>query len=107
MLWGRSLPADFGLSGNLDIASLTVEDDRVAAAAASIGLARPLTQSTSWFVELFGTMVESSDPQWQLDGGVAIVTSDDFQIDLSAGRTLRSGPSAWFVAAGITLRYRR
>ncbi len=107
MLWGRSLPADFGLSGNLDIASLTVEDDRLAAAAASIGLARPLTQSTSWFVELFGTMVESSDPQWQLDGGVAIVTSDDFQIDLSAGRTLRSGPSAWFVSAGITLRYRR
>jgi hypothetical protein len=107
VLWARSLPSDFGLSGNLDVASVTVDDSRVGLTAASIGLSRPLTESTSWFVELFGTLVESSDANWQFDGGVAIVTSDDFQIDLSTGRSLRGGPAAWFASAGITLRHRR
>lgn len=106
LLWSRRLPRDFGLSGNLDVASVTAGDQRVIASAASLGLARPLTASASWFVELFGDFVEG-DAEWQLDGGVAILTSDDFQIDLSAGRTLQSGPSAWFVAGGITIRHRR
>jgi hypothetical protein len=107
LLWSRSLSGDFGLSGNLDIASVTAGPDRVTAGAASLGLGRGLNDSASWFVELFGDFVEGADTQWQLDGGVAFVPRPDFQIDLSAGRTLRSGPSAWFVAVGITLRHRR
>jgi hypothetical protein len=106
LLWSRSLPRDFAVSGNLDIASVTVGDDRLVASAASLGLGHSLTARSSWFVELFGDFVDG-DAQWQFDGGVAIVTSDDFQIDLSAGRTLQSGPAAWFVAAGITIRHRR
>jgi Putative MetA-pathway of phenol degradation len=106
LLWSRSLPRSFGLSGNVDVASIAVEDDRITASAVSLGLAHPLTESSSWFVELFGDFAEG-DALWQLDGGVAIVTSDDFQIDISAGRTLQSGPSAWFAAVGITLRHRK
>ncbi len=106
LLWSRSLPRSFGLSGNVNVASFKVDDDRITGSAASLGLAHPLTESSSWFVELFGDFAQG-DAIWQLDGGVAVVTSDDFQIDISGGRTLQSGPSAWFAAAGITLRHRR
>ena len=74
---------------------------------ASFGLGHPFMGPTFWFVELFGDFTNGDKAEWQLDGGVAIVTSDDFQIDISAGRTLQSGPAAWFVAAGITIRHRR
>jgi hypothetical protein len=94
------------LSGNVNVASVTIDDERTMTSAASLGLGHPVNESTSWFVELFGNFSEGSH-EWQLDGGVAIVTADDFQIDLSAGRTLQSGPSAWFAAAGITVRHRR
>jgi hypothetical protein len=106
LLWSRSLPSDFALSGNVNVASVTAESDRQTVGAASLGLGHPLNASTSWFVELFGRIADG-DTQWTLDSGVAIVTSDDFQIDLSAGRVLQSGPAAWFVAAGITLRHRK
>ncbi|MGH9383517.1 MAG: transporter [Vicinamibacterales bacterium] len=107
LLWSRSVPGDFGLSGNLDIASVTAGPERLTAGAASLGLGRGLSESSSWFVELFGDFVEGGSHQWQLDGGIAVVPRPDVQIDLSAGRTLQSGPSAWFLAAGITLRHRR
>jgi Putative MetA-pathway of phenol degradation len=107
LLWSKALPDDFGIAGNLNIASTTSDGRRDATGSASLGVGRPIAKSTSWFVELFGDFIKGDQAEWQLDGGVAIAATRDMQFDISAGRTLQSGPSAWFFAAGITLRHRR
>jgi hypothetical protein len=106
LLWSKALPNDFGLSGNLNIAAATSDGRREAIGSASLGIGRPLASSTSWFVELFGDFIKGGQPEWQLDGGVAIAATEDMQFDISAGRTLEEGPS-WFVSGGISLRHRR
>jgi hypothetical protein len=107
LLWGKELAHGFGMAGNLNIASTTLDGQREATGSASIELGRRFVKSTFWFVELFGDFITGNQPEWQLDGGLAIGTTEDMQLDISAGRTLEDGPSSWFVSGGISLRYRR
>jgi hypothetical protein len=107
LLWSKDLSGGVGVAGNLNVSSATVDDERRALGAASIGIGRSFVKSSSWFVELFADFLEGDSAQWQLDGGFAIQTAPDRQIDISVGRTLKSGPAEWFAAAGLTLRRRR
>jgi hypothetical protein len=104
LLWAKGLPRDWSLSGNVDFSESTAKSDWRSAGGISVGAGHPMTRASSWFVELFGN-VSSGDPsQWRMDGGFAVVPSSNLQIDVSAGKALAGGPSAWFVAAGISAR---
>jgi hypothetical protein len=107
LLWAKDLPRGFWIAGNLNISSETVDDHRHALGSASLGLGNGFVKSSSWFVELFGDFLNGESARWQLDGGFALAATTDMQFDISAGRTLQSGPPEWFVAAGISLRHRR
>ena len=105
-LWSKSLPRDWSVAGNLVFSDVTIEENRRAAAGASLSTGHPLVHSASWFAELFGNATNDEGSLWRLDGGVAIPVRSDFQIDVSGGRTLATGPSAWFLGAGISARHR-
>jgi hypothetical protein len=105
-LWSTSLPRDWSVAGNLVFSDVTIEENRRAAAGASLSTGHPLVHASAWFAELFGNATNDERSLWRLDGGVAIPVRSDFQIDVSGGRTLATGPSSWFLGAGISARHR-
>ena len=104
--WSKSLPHDWSVAGNLVFSDSTIEENRRAAAGASLSTSHPLVHAASWFAELFGNAANDEKSLWRLDGGVAIPVGPDFQIDVSGGHALATGPSLWFLGAGISARHR-
>jgi hypothetical protein len=107
LLWSRALAREFSIGGNVAIAAVTDGDRRAATSALSAGLGRPLSESTSWFLELFGAIPRGAASTWTLDGGLAIVRGADVQFDVSGGRAVRGPGADWFISAGVTVRHRR
>jgi hypothetical protein len=105
-LWSRSLPLDLALGGNLALVLVTGDERRVWLRAVSMSVSRPLTTSSSWFVEMYGLLPERAEQAWTLDGGLAVLPDDDVQLDVSGGRRVGAVGPDWFVSAGLTMRRR-
>ena len=104
LMWARSLPRDWSVSGNLLFNRTSDEAGRYWDNGAMLGVTRALTSTLSVFGEVSGVLVAERPDAWTLDGGVAWVAWPNVQWDLSAGHTFDHRGDDWFVSAGITLR---
>jgi len=108
LLWSRALQADFALGGTIAVASQSSRaSTRETVGAVALGVSRAVSSSTSWFAEIFGALAPNAADTWTFNGGIAVVTGTDMQLDASGGRAVRGPGADWFLSAGITLRHRR
>ncbi len=102
LMWGKSLPRNWGVSGNILFLSTTDAGDRFWENVITTSVGRSLSSSISTFAELAAGL---HDPRiWTVDGGIAWVRRDNVQWDASAGVLVRGPGQSWFVSGGVTLR---
>jgi Putative MetA-pathway of phenol degradation len=106
VLWARSLPRDWSISGNLLWLRTSDTIGRYWDTSVTVGVTRGLTESFSVFVEGSNVLQAIRPDSLTIDGGIAWVVRTDLQLDLSAGHTLHNRGDDWFASAGITLRRR-
>ena len=106
LLWARSLPRDWSLSGNLLFTRTSDAGGRYWDNGVTLDATRALTPTVSVFAEVSGDLPESHPDAWTVDGGVAWVARPNLQWDISAGHTFQDRGPDWFVSAGITVRRR-
>ena len=104
VMWARSLPRDWSVSGNLLFNRTSDEAGRYWDNGAMIGVTRALTSTVSAFAEVSGVLLADRADAWTLDAGVAWVARPNLQWDVSAGRIFHDRGDHWFASAGITLR---
>ena len=106
MMWSRSLPRDWSVSGNLLWVRTSDSIGRYWESGVTVGATRGLTDTLAAFVEESSVLVTDRPNNWSIDGGVAWVVGLDLQLDASVGHTWLDEGGEWFVSAGITLRRR-
>lgn len=106
ILWARSLPRDWSVSGNVLFARTTDTSDRYWDNGVTAGLTRAITPALSAFAEWSAALVADRADAHTLDAGVAWVSGPDLQWDVSAGHAFADRGDNWFVSAGLTLRRR-
>lgn len=104
VLWARSLPREWAISGNLLWTRTSDASGRYWETDVMAGLTRSLTGTLSAFVEGSDATRAGHADSWTVDSGLAWVVGLDRQLDVSAGYT--PVDHVWFVSAGITLRRR-
>ena len=104
LMWARSLPRDWSVSGNLLFTRTSDEAGRYWDNGAMLGVTRVLTSTVSAFAEVSGVFLADRTDAWTLDAGVAWVARPNLQWDVSAGHIFHSRVDDWFASAGITLR---
>lgn len=104
VLWARSLPREWALSGNLLWTRTSDASGRYWETDVMAGLTRGLTGTLSAFVEGSDVTRTGHADTWTVDSGLAWTMGLDRQLDVSAGYT--PVDHDWFVSAGITLRRR-
>ena len=106
LLWARSLPSDWSVSGNVLFTRTSDEAGRYWDNGLMIGVTRALTSTVSLFAETAGALLAARPDAWTLDTGAAWIARPNLQWDVSAGHTFDRRGDDWFVSAGITLRVR-
>ena len=106
LMWSRSLPRDWSVSGNLLWVRTSDLIGRYWETGVTVGVTRGLTDRLSAFVEESSVWDPDRPNNWSLDGGVAWVVRPDLQFDTSVGHTWLDEAGEWFVSAGITVRRR-
>ena len=102
LLWARSLPKDWDLSGNILFLITTDANRRYWENLITTSIGRSLSSSTSVFAELATGL---ADPRvWTLDAGGAWVPRPNLQWDVSSGVLVRGPGRSWFLSVGLTLR---
>jgi hypothetical protein len=102
LMWGRTLPRNWSVSGNILFVSTTDASGRYWDNLVTTSVGRALSSSIGAFVELATGL---DDPRlWTLDGGIAWVRRENVQWDVSAGVLVRGPGQSWFVSGGVTLR---
>ena len=104
LMWARSLPRDWSVSGNLLFTRTSDEAGRYWDKGAMAGVTRALTSTVSAFAEVSGVLIADRPDAWTLDAGVAWVARPNLQWDVSAGHLFHGRGNDWFASAGITLR---
>jgi hypothetical protein len=103
--WARQLPSGLGLSGNVNLASLTEDGSRFHQQAMSLSLGRDLLFGWGGYVEGFAlskvSAVEGAGVT--VNAGIARAIGRQVQIDIEAGRGLSSAAPDWFVGFGIAV----
>ena len=107
LLWARSLPRDWWVSGNVLFTRTTDAGHRYWDSGVMVGVTREFTPALSGFAELSAVLLADQPDAYTVDTGVAWVAGPDLQWDVSAGHTFAHRGDDWFVSAGITLRLRR
>ena len=106
LLWARSLPRDWSVSGNLLFTRTSDAVGRYWNDEAMLTLTRAITPTISAFAEVSGGPLGNRADLWTLDAGAAWVAGPDVQWDVSAGHTFNDRGNGWFVSAGVSLRRR-
>ena len=106
LLWARSLPRDWSVSGNLLFTRTSDTVGRYWDDEAMLSLTRAVTPAVSAFAEFSGGPLGNRADLWTLDAGAAWVAGPDVQWDVSAGHTFNDRGNDWFVSAGVSLRRR-
>ena len=106
--WARTLPHDLGLTGNVNVASLTEGATRFRQQAFSVSLGRALFAGWGGFVETYGfsPMARGSDAGLIVDGGITRPAGANLQFDVEAGRGLTADAPDWFFGVGMAIRGR-
>jgi hypothetical protein len=104
--WARELPAGFGLTGNVNVASLSDEAGRFHQEALSFSLGHGLPGGWGSYVEAYGFSRLDRDGQAAVtfNGGVTRPVGDNIQFDIEAGRALTTDAPDWFIGFGFAIR---
>lgn len=105
LTWGRDLPAGFGLTGNVNVSSLTEDGTRFHQEAVSVSVGHDLAFGFGGYAEVYGfTKMSAVDGAGvTFNGGVSRVLGRHVQIDVEAGRGLSSLAPDWFVGFGVAV----
>ena len=58
------------------------------------------------YVEAFGFISKQNEPEHSLDGGIAYFINRDLKIDISSGFGISEAAPDWYIAAGISIRFK-
>lgn len=106
LLWARSLPRNWSVSGNVVSSYTTDRSGRYLDNGVMTVLTRSLTPSVTAFGEVAGALLAGRPDAWTIDAGAAWVARPNLQWDVSAGHTFHDRGDDWFISAGVTLRRR-
>ena len=102
LMWARSLPKAWDVSGNLLFLRTSDASGRYWDNLVTTSAGRSVSPSIYLFGEL---AVGLAEPRaWTVDGGLAWVSRQNVQWDVSAGMLVRGPGDSWFVSGGLTLR---
>ncbi len=105
LTWGRDLPSGFGLTGNVNVSSLSEDGSRFHQEAVSVSLGHDLAFGWGGYAELYGfTKMSAVDGAGvTVNGGVSRLIGRRVQVDIEAGRGLTSAAADWFVGFGFAV----
>lgn len=105
LTWGRDLAAGFGLTGNVNVASLTEDGARFRQESISFSLGHDLAFGFGGYAEVYGfsKMSAAEGAGVTFNGGISRMFGRHVQIDLEAGRGLTSEAPDWFVGFGFAV----
>ena len=103
--WARELPAGFGLTGNVNLSSLTEDGTRFHQEAISFSLGHDLFMGWGGYAEAYGfsKMSAAEGAGITVNGGVSRLIGRRAQFDLEAGRGVTSAAPDWFVGVGFAV----
>lgn len=103
--WGRNLPSGFGLTGNVNVSSLSEDGSRFHQEAVSVSLGHDLAFGWGGYAEFYGfTKMSAVDGAGvTFNGGVSRLIGRRVQVDIEAGRGLTSAAADWFVGFGFAV----
>ena len=101
LMWARSLPQAWDLSGNLVFLRTSDSGGRYWDNLVTTSAGRSVSRSVYLFGELAVGLAERT---WTVDGGLAWVSRQNVQWDVSAGMLVHGAGDSWFVSGGLTLR---
>jgi hypothetical protein len=102
LMWARSLPKAWDVSGNLLFLRTSDAGGRYWDNLLTTSAGRSVSPSLYLFGEL---AVGLAEPRaWTLDGGLAWLSRQNVQWDVSAGMLVRGPGDSWFLSGGLTLR---
>lgn len=103
--WGRDLPAGFGLTGNVNVSSLTEDAARFHQEAMSFSLGHDLAFGFGGYAEVYGfsKMSATDGAGVTINGGISRLFGRHLQLDLEAGRGLTTASPDWFVGFGFAV----
>jgi len=104
--WARELPSGFGLTGNVNVSSISDEAGRFHQEAISVSLGHDLFAGWGGYVEAYGfsKLTRGEGKAITVNGGFARPVGDKIQFDIEAGRGLTAGAPDWFVGFGFAIR---
>jgi Putative MetA-pathway of phenol degradation len=101
--WARDLPRGFGLSGNVNVASITVDESREWERSLSVSLGHPLGEQWGAYWETYG-FVSGEGCSCTFNTGVTRALGRHMQVDVAVGRGLTSSAPDWFAGVGFSIR---
>jgi hypothetical protein len=105
--WARELPRGFGLSGNVNFASITVGDTpgdtREFERSLSVSLGHGLGEQWGAYWETYG-FVSGDGCACTFNTGVTRALGRHMQVDFAVGRGLTSSAPDWFAGVGFSIR---
>ena len=102
--WARELPRGFGLSGNLNAASITVDGVREWERAVTLSLGHELAGSWGAYWEGYGFLANGSC-DCTINTGVTRAFGPNAQFDVEVGRGVSGDAPDWFVGVGFAVRH--
>jgi hypothetical protein len=104
--WGKELPANFGLSGNVNVTRIGGPEARVKQWAWSLSLGHDLPWGFGGYIEAFRLS------HWDVGEGAALIANGgithslgkNVQLDIRFGRKLTAAGPDWFTGFGVVLR---
>lgn len=70
----------------------------------TLTLGYSLTQDLGFYGEIFGFFPQNDKPNHSIDGGFTYLISNDFMLDLSAGKRIAGETADFYLAFGISFR---
>lgn len=103
--WGRDLAAGFGLTGNVNVSSLTDGGQRFHQEAVSVSVGHDLVAGWGAYAEAYGfnRLAPGESAAWTVNGGVSHPVGARFQFDIEAGHGVTAAAPDWFVGAGFAV----
>ena len=100
------MPAGFGLTGNINFASLSDDAGQFHQEAISLSLGHGLIAGWGGYFEAYGfsRLERGAGTAITVNGGFARPVGDRIQFDIEAGRGVTAAAPDWFIGAGFAIR---
>lgn len=99
----RSLSNQFSISANFGGSYSRQWSENIYIYTGSLGMS--INEELNAFVEIYGNFSTPFSAIHNFDGGITYLLNNEFQFDMSAGRSINGIDFAWFVSSGISIRF--